>query len=236
MNRYSLWKVEPFTKDQPTEIIINKIDQFIKGLNAFYGLVGMERIDMLLIYSYIQDYLKKFDKLKLIDLDRAIELYKTRPVLNKLCPEYFETMFEKYRKSDERKQIYKQWENDTEEHKTELAENNSLTSEQLLNNCYEHWKQTGEILLNSGRVYVENYKLIEDTIGIDTLNVLKMIAQERLIKEHELSIIKMDKKSSLRDEALKILELIKQGKGLVKRETRKEHLKKYFEILIFESN
>lgn len=230
MNRYSLWKVEPFTKDQHTEIIVNKIDQFIKGLNAFYGLVGMERIDMLLIYSYIQDYLKKFDKLKLIDLDRAIELYKTRPVLNKLCPEYFETMFEKYRKSDERKQIYKQWENDPEEHKTELAESNELTSEQLLNNCFEHWKQTKEILLNSGRVYEENYNLIQEKLGLDIMIDIQQETQERLTIEHQEAFDKLGKKSSLRDEALKILELIKQGKGLVKRETRKEHLKKYFEI------
>lgn len=236
-SRYQLWKVQPLPKDQTTNEIIDKVDELIKGLNVFYGLVGMERVDMLIVHGYIQDYLKKYPMMKLIDLDRSIELYKKRPELNKLCPEYFETMFEKYRKSDERKQIYKDWENDPEQHRNELPEHKKeYDANELLQICFNNWKQTKIILLNTGLVYTKNYLLLESALGLEKMNELKEQTRLRLITEFEGTIAKYPlTNSNLADEAKRQLDMIKKGEGLVKSETRKAHLNFYFEMLVFET-
>lgn len=229
---YEVWKSEPFPLKESPDIILNKIASVVKYLSQFYGFVGLESNEVQILFRFILEYLKKYPRFKLCDIDRSIELFKKRPELNKLCPEYFETIFEKYRKSDERKLILKTWEEDLEAHANELTEaKKEYDPQELLQICFNNWKQTGIIQLNSGLVYTKNFVLLKDKIGLYKMEELRQEAKSRLIKQFEETLSRLPKTSNLRDEANSQLELIKKDSGLLKPETRRAHLQYYFETI-----
>lgn len=233
-SRYQLWLKDKPVSELTIEVITAKITEIIIGLNNFYGLVGITEQEVLNLHQFIHSFLKKYPRFKLIDIDRSLELFKKRPDLNKLTPEFFETIFDKYRKSDERKLILHTWENDLEAHKNELTEGKKEYSpSELLNACRENYRNTKQINLNSGKVYELNYKLIEEKIGLEKLKELREQTQEKLIADFEHAV-KHLKKGSIRDEHEYQLSLIKKGQGLLKVETRKSHLKYLFSIMEFE--
>ena len=229
---YNNWKEEKAASLLPANEIINRIRNLLISQCEYYGLVGLMPAEIEINTKFILEYLKQYPKIKMMDIERAVSLNKKLPDLNKITPNWFETIFEKYRKSDERKVILKTWEEDLEAHSNELTEaKKEYDANELLQICFNNWKQTGIINLNSGLVYEKNYLLLKDKIGLDKMELLKKKVQKRLISEHSEALNKMSKKSSLRDEAERQLKLIKEGEGLVKRETRKEHLRNYFENL-----
>jgi len=234
---YETWKKEPFPLKQTPETILDKIESIVKYLSQFYGFVGLESQEIQILFKFIFQYLQKYQRFKLCDIDRSIELFKKRPELNKLSPEYFETMFDKYRKSDERKLILKTWEEDITQHSNEISEKSKeYNANELLQICYENWKQSKVILLNTGLVYTKNFVLLESALGIEKMNELKEQTRLRLISEFEGTLAKLPlTNSNLADEAKRQLDLIKKGEGLLKTETRKAHLKLYFEMLEFET-
>jgi len=198
-------------------------------------LTGLQPNEAEAIFSYITHFLKSFPKFKLIDMDRALELFKKRPDLNKLCPEYFETVFNQYRYTSERIEILKKWDLETE---NLISKSATKTPEQLLAECFADYKLSGEIKLNSGKVYKTNFKALSEAIGIKPM---KDIAQAKI---SELSInftnkIESCRNMSERHEAEKekkdfldeLEHLQKTGKptGLLQVEIRKAHLREYFE-------
>lgn len=226
-SRYDLWKLQPFTRDQTPEIFINKIDQVIEMLNRFYGLTGASQSEIEFIYEYCLHFFKKFQKFKLVDMDRAFELYKKHPELNKITPAYFEFCFETYLKSQERKEIMIQHDNET---KDRLPEKSERTKEDLLNECFEHFKKSGEIRLNSGRVYSENFQTIVNELGLDKMYDIQEVVRQNLISDiQEKLSFTQDKEE--RQELNEQFNQIQSGGALLKVETRKAHLRKYFEQL-----
>lgn len=234
-NRYLNWKKEPLSAKQTQEAVILKINQLIKDLSVFYGLTGMQPNESEAIFAYITHFLKSFPKFKLVDMDRALELFKKRPELNKLTPEYFETVFNQYRKSTERIEILKQWELETENLISESAEK---TPDQLLAECFADFKISGEIKLNSGKVYKTNFKALSEAIGIKTM---KGIAEAKIIELSKDFTNKIEscrsmserheaekEKSDFFDELEKYRETGKPT-GLLQVEIRKAHLREYFE-------
>lgn len=234
-NRYLNWKQQPFPSQQSSEVVISKIKQLIEDLSVFYGLTGLQPNEAEAIFSYITHFLKSFPKFKLIDMDRALELFKKRPDLNKLCPEYFETVFNQYRKTSERIEILKQWDLETE---NLISESATKTPEQLLAECFADYKLSGEIKLNSGKVYKTNFKAISEAIGI---KLMQDIARVKIIElsQNFTNKIESCRNMSERHEAEKekkdfldeLEHFNKTGKptGLLQVEIRKAHLREYFE-------
>lgn len=234
-NRYLNWKRQPFPSNQSPEVVISKIKQLIEDLSVFYGLTGLQANEAEAIFSYITHFLKSFPKFKLIDMDRALELFKKRPDLNKLCPEYFETVFNQYRKTSERTEILKKWETESE---NLIPESATKTPDQLLAECFADFKLTGEIKLNSGKVYKTNFKAISEKIGIEPM---KDIAEAKIIElsQNFTNKIESCRNMAERHEAEKeksdFLDELdhyqKTGKptGLLQVEIRKAHLKEFFE-------
>lgn len=234
-NRYLNWKQQPFPSQQSSEVVISKIKQLIEDLSVFYGLTGLQPNEAEAIFSYITHFLKSFPKFKLIDMDRALELFKKRPDLNKLCPEYFETVFNHYRKTSERIEILKQWDLETE---NLISESATKTPEQLLAECFADYKLSGEIKLNSGKVYKTNFKALSEAIGIKPM---QDIAQAKIIElsQNFTNKIESCRNMSERHEAEKekkdfldeLEHFNKTGKptGLLQVEIRKAHLREYFE-------
>lgn len=226
-SRYDLWKLQPFTRDQTPEIFINKIDQVIEMLNIFYGLTGASQSEIKFIYEYCLHFFKKFQKFKLVDMDRAFELYKKHPELNKITPAYFEYCFETYLKSQERKEIMMQHDNET---KDRLPEKSERTKEERFNECFEYWKQTGNIRLNSGLVYTETFQDLVSNFGLDKLYDIQEFVRQKLIDELKEKISLTQDKDERR-ELNEQFNQIQSGGALLKVETRKAHLRKYFEQL-----
>lgn len=223
--RYSLWKSEPLTSRQTPEQFASKISDCIGLLNKFYGLTGATQGEIEIIYEYCFQFFKKYPKFKLVDMDRAFELYKKHPELNKITPAYFENCFQSYLKSDERKEIMKQHEAETD---SILPEKTERTKEDLLNECFEHFKVTGEIRLNSGRVYSENFQTIVNELGLDKMYDIQEVVRQNLLSEiQEKLSFTQDKEERL--ELNEQYNQINSGGALLKVETRKAHLRRYFE-------
>ena len=137
MQTYQSWKQEPFTVNQDKDRLAFEIASLISDLTKFYGLIGLQPEETEAILNFIFQYFKNFQRFKVCDMIRAVELYKKRPDLNKLCPEYFETMFDLYRKSAERKEILRLFEVDEER---KIKEKSAPTKEQRLSECKAHFK------------------------------------------------------------------------------------------------
>lgn len=233
---YQNWKLQEFPTKQQPEFILEFIENMVNSLSQFYGFVGLQSNEIQILFKFIFAYLQKYPRFKLCDIERSIELFKKKPDLNKLTPEWFENVFEKYRKSDERKIILKTWEDDIEAHKNELQEaKKEYDANELLQACFNIWKQSKVVQLNSGLVYEKNFALLKERIGIDKMEELRQQTQKRLIVEQKEQLQKTPKKSSIRDLMEDALRLVENGEGVLKRETRKAHLKYYFEMLEFET-
>lgn len=234
MQTYQSWKQEPFTLNQDKDRLAFEIASLISDLTKFYGLVGLQPEETEAILNFIFQYFKNFQRFKVCDMIRAVELYKKRPELNKLCPEYFETMFDNYRKSQERKDILKQFELETE---NRVPEKTEKTAAQRLIECKAEFDISGEIRLQGNKTYDQNFKLILEHLGADTMNELKLQAKEILIQEWQDS-----KLSTKISEHYAIDRLIKnfydsEGKENYKNfpewivKTRQLHLQRLFEMV-----
>ena len=234
MQTYQSWKLEPFTVNQTKEQLAVEIASLISDLTKFYGLVGLQPEETEAILNFIFQYFKNFQRFKVCDMIRAVELYKKRPELNKLCPEYFETMFDNYRKSQERKDILKQFELEEE---NRIPEKTEKTADQRLIECKAEFDIRGEIRLQGNKTYDQNFKLILEHLGSDTMNELKHQAKEILIQEWQDS-----KLSTKISEHYAIDRLIKnfydsEGKENYKNfpewivKTRQLHLQRLFEMV-----
>ena len=148
MQTYQSWKLEPFTVNQDKDRLAFEIASLISDLTKFYGLIGLQPEETEAILNFIFQYFKNFQRFKVCDMIRAVELYKKRPDLNKLCPEYFETMFDNYRKSQERKEILKQFELETE---NRIPEKTEKTATERLIECKANYDLHGEISLQGNK-------------------------------------------------------------------------------------
>lgn len=223
MQTYDQWKSHKFTAELNPEQIVLEINDLVDGLSIFYGLVGIQDNEIAAIYKFIFQYFKNFQRFKVCDMIRAVELYKKRPDLNKLCPEYFETMFDLYRKSAERKEILRLFEVDEER---KLPEKSAPTKEQRLSECKAHFKLYGKIDYRDGKVYLDNFDQIKEILGEEVLNELKQQAKENLITECQNNILKKIDVT----ESKNILDQFESGEyfALWKVETRKLHLAEWF--------
>lgn len=237
-NRYKNWKLEPFPENQTNEEILIKINQLIKGLNIFYGLTGMQGLEAEAIYEYLFQYLKNFKMFKLIDMDRAFELFRRPPELNKLTPAYFESILNTYRKSKERELLILEWNNDAQGRLE--TEKKTFTKEELLMACFEMFEKTGQILINSGAVYEMNFKAISEALGQKTMKDIAEVTKTTLVqnleaKRHGFKF--MSEHHELEAEISEIIgawnRYLETGKfkngGLLQVEIRKAHLKHYFQ-------
>lgn len=234
MQTYDQWKSHKFTAELNPEQIVLEISNLINDLSTFYGLIGLQENEIEAIHRFIFQYFKNFQRFKVCDMIRSVELYKKRPELNKLCPEYFETMFDNYRKSQERKDILKQFEMETE---NRVPEKTEKTAAQRLIECKAEFDISGEIRLQGNKTYDQNFKLILEHLGADTMNELKLQAKEILIQEWQDS-----KLSTKISEHYAIDRLIKnfydsEGKENYKNfpewivKTRQLHLQRFFEMV-----
>lgn len=234
MQTYEQWKSHKFTAELSPEELVLEISNLINDLSTFYGLIGLQENEIEAIHRFIFQYFKNFQRFKVCDMIRAVELYKKRPELNKLCPEYFETIFDNYRKSQERKDILKQFESETE---NRVPEKSEKTAAERLAECKANYDLSGEIRLQGNKTYDQNFKLILEHLGADTMNELKLKAKEDLIKEWQES--KLSLKIS---EHYAIDRLIKnfedsEGKENYKNfpewivKTRQYHLQRFFEMV-----
>ena len=234
MQTYDQWKSHKFTAELNPEQIVLEINDLVDGLSIFYGLVGIQDNEIAAIYKFIFQYFKNFQRFKVCDMIRAVELYKKRPDLNKLCPEYFETMFDNYRKSQERKEILKQFEMETE---NRIPEKTEKTAAERLIECKANYDLHGEIKLQGNKTYDQNYKLILEHLGGDTLKELKNQAKEILIQEWQDS--KLSTKISEHHAIDRLIKNFYDSKGkenyknfpewIVK--TRQLHLKRLFDMV-----
>ena len=223
MQTYQSWKLEPFTVNQDKDRLAFEIASLISDLTKFYGLIGLQPEETEAILNFIFQYFKNFQRFKVCDMIRAVELYKKRPDLNKLCPEYFETMFDLYRKSAERKEILRLFEVDEER---KLPEKSAPTKEKRLSECKAHFKNYGKIDYWDGKVYLDNFDQIKEILGEEVLNELKQQAKENLITECQNNILKKIDVT----ESKNILDQFESGEyfALWKVETRKLHLAEWF--------
>lgn len=226
--QYDVWKNDKFLFEIPEEVLNKKIGKLIIDLSIHYGLVGVTDNDVNVICDFVLKFLAKYPKWKLIDIDRSIELYKKRPELNKLCPEYFEQIFKKYIGSEERKAILKEYDFETGSGMETKIE---PTPEELLKRCYDEYKRTGNIFLGSGKVYEYNFKLLIEKLGMDQMSDIKTKTAELLIAENEREMYKPENLKN-KDYYFKQLSDITFDKSVtLKVETRKAHLKRYFDII-----
>ena len=154
---------------------------------------------------------------------QEVEFSKCNEMKHKLCPEYFETMFDLYRKSAERKEILRLFEVDEER---KLPEKSAPTKEQRLSECKAHFKLYGKIDYRDGKVYLDNFDQIKEILGEEVLNELKQQAKENLINECQNNILKKIDVT----ESKNILDQFESGEyfALWKVETRKLHLAEWF--------
>lgn len=222
------WHNEPFIKDQTPNDLTNLIDELVKNLSQYFGLTRTTREEIEFLYSWFFIWVKENKLFKLCDMNRALYLYKDRPELNKLCPEYFEKIFNKYRQSDERKEIIKEYKKRIEQMDNQLAEKVQPTPEELLTRCFYRYLETKQIEYNTGAVFNQNAKLIENSIGTEKCKQIVENTKQRLIKEIEKEIentLNKEKRSELFDE----LTMVENQTGRVKVEWRKMMLQTLFD-------
>lgn len=226
--QYQVWKAQPFTNSLTPQDVVAKVKNLIQDISQFYGLVGLNADEAEGIYAYIFTYLNKFPLFKLIDMDRAFELHRRQPELNKLTPAYFESVFNAYRKSPERAEIMKLHNEEIDSRIPEKTE--SITREQRFNDCFAHWKLTGEIRLNSGAVYVETFKSMKEALGMDELERIAKEEKDRTLQKLEAlraTLTKMSEHHELESQ----IDDVQKGGALLKNAIRRAHLKAYFEMM-----
>lgn len=109
-----------------------------------------------------------------------------------------------------------------------MIEKTERTKEDLLNECFEHFKATSEIRLNSGRVYSENFQTIVNELGLDKMYDIQECVRQKLFSEIQEKLLLTQDKDERR-ELNEQYNQVNSGGALLKVETRKAHLRRYFE-------
>jgi len=191
--------------------------------------------NLAIIRDEVLKYCVSVPKIKLIDISLAIELYKVNDD-NNISAAHVISLIKKYSLSEFRKKLFKLYQDEPDDKLPEAAK--EYDSAKLLRECFEWFKRTGEINLNTGKVYTSNFALISEKLGeklydliedtqsklceslTNRMHTVKGYAECEDIKREILSI---------QDEFKYYLEHGKlNGKSLLRNEVRRSHLKELF--------
>lgn len=220
------WNSQQFVKDQQPETVTSEINQVLSELSKYFGLVRSTSEEMEYLYKWFFLFLGKNPLFKLSDIQRSLYLYKSKPELNKLTADYFETIFNKYKQSDERKSIIKKYQLDQESKM--ITEKTEPIAEDLLKKCFWRYIETKEIEYNSGNVFKYNAKLITEALGFDRCKEIVKYCKIHIQKQIE-SEIQNTLSKSRRSELMDELGQTENGEGRVKVYWRKMMLKELFD-------
>ncbi len=218
------WVNSKFVSEETPETAISFIESLCNNLNGYFGLSKATDDEYEYLLTWFFAFFKENRLIKLCDLERMFYLYKTKPELNKLTADYFQGLFDKYKQSDERREIIKRYQNSIQM----IPEKTEKTGSEYLKDCYYSYIETGEIHYNSGKVFDRNANLIVAYIGTQQChNIVKYITDKTISEiEEEIS---MAKNSARRNELMDELKSAHNGIGRVKVAWRKLMLKTLFD-------